>query len=836
MMSHVPSLSLRALAFVLATAAAAPAQQTPPRALPVEEDPAVPKAIPVRPPPAAPGTPRTKTAEDDLFDFASLSYEKQEWALASQNYAKYLQTYPSGKQVPLALFRIGECYMQQRQLKQAASYYEEVVNRYPSSEGAPSAAYRLGAMTFNQAMNEATNGNKTAAIPAFQLAAKHFEFSEARTKIPEAKLAAQYNKSRVYEQLGDRDKQISALKSVVAVSDKSKNPYLETSLLTLGNLQLAADKREDSLKAFEQLVNESTDNVVIADASLRAGVLYAEMNKPDKAVAMFQKAISLKETSENNRGIALVGIIQALNSKGDYDGVIDFYNRNADVLPPGNVRPKMLLLVGHAYRQRKSYARAVEVYLIIEQYHKDTDEAFEAGYWKLYCFYLLNDKDLGEFANAFITRYTPTKGDHQFLSLARLIRADYFFNKNDFEHAAQAYVDIKVEKLPEKLRPGTVFNMGWAQAESARHQEAVSSFTKFLTDYPGHEFSAKALARRGLANKDARDLPKARADFEQVTKDFPQSDACEMSWLQLGFIAMEMKDAKATVTAFETLLKKFPQTKAAAQAHFGIGRGQFDQKNYDKAIPPLHRAIELDSKFYIEKASQLLILCDYARKNVVELSKTIDTYLGAKPDGVVPVEILVWLGGRHYNDLSYKKAARYLELACTPDAPENTQAIVWLYLGMAQMHNANWDQSVAALDNYLKTEPDASSKARALISKGRAQLGKGAFADADNTAKEALSFVKDGKLQAELLILEGDIYTAEGDALAAQNQADAARAKWQAAGGKYAVPSQVFEDSEITPEALDKAATVLEKQGDAAQAQKLRQQLKQRYPKWKPKA
>ncbi|MBL9130712.1 MAG: tetratricopeptide repeat protein, partial [Verrucomicrobiaceae bacterium] len=385
-----------------------------PKAIPVEDDPPVPKAIPVRPPPP-PAEARTKGPEDDLFDFASLSYERQEWALAAQNYAKYLQTYPSGKQVPLALFRIGECYMQQRQLKQAASYYEEVVNRYPSSEGAPSAAYRLGAMTFNQAMGEATNGNKQAAIPAFESAAKYFNFCELRTKSPETKIAAQYHKSRAYEQLGDTKKQIEALNAIVAIKDKTKNPYLETALLALGSLQLTGDKKDESLKAFDELVKTSTDNAIVSDASLRAGVLYAESNKPDEAVAMFQKALVLKETSEANRGIALVGIIQALYAKGDYDSVIDFYNRNSEVLPPGNVRPRMLLLVGHSYRQRKSYARAVETYLIIEQYHKDADEAFEAGYWKLYCFYLLNDKDLGEFANGFITRYTQTKGDHEFL-------------------------------------------------------------------------------------------------------------------------------------------------------------------------------------------------------------------------------------------------------------------------------------------------------------------------------------------------------------------------------------------------------------------------------------
>ena len=87
------------------------------------------------------------------------------------------------------------------------------------------------------------------------------------------------------------------------------------------------------------------------------------------------------------------------------------------------------------------------------------------------------------------------------------------------------------------------------------------------------------------------------------------------------------------------------------------------------------------------------------------------------------------------------------------------------------------------------------------------------------------------------LMFEPDAETGRhgGDDLAKQTQIDAARAKWQAAAGKYAVPSQVFEDDQVTPEALHKAALTFDKLGDAAQAQKIRQQLKQRYPKWQPK-
>jgi TolA-binding protein len=826
--SHRRPLRLATAAFGL-IAFSALAQQVPPRALPVEDEAPVPKAIPVPTPPKAqpvlddpsvrPALPRTKGPDDDMFDFATLAYERQEWDIAAQGYSKYLQKFPAGRQVPEALYRIGECYMKQNQLKQAESYYAEVVTRYPDSEGAPSAAYRLGATTFNESK--------------FTESARYFAFCEAKHKSAQVKLAAAYNKSRAHEMMGDKDKQAAALKTVIAF--KTENPYRETALLTLGSMFLTQDKKTEALPIFEDLVNTSADRAIVAEASIRAAVLFAELKKPDESILMFEKTLRMPETNEQNRGIALIGIIQALFVKGDYDAVIDYYNKNSEVLPPGTSRAKMLVLVGHAYRMRKSYARAVEIYLLVEQYHPDTEEAFDAGYWKLYCFYLLNDRDLGEFATAFIAKHAQSRAAHEYLSLARLIRADFYFNKADYAQAVVSYTDVNIDKLPEKLRPGTLFNMGWAQAEAGRQQEAVAAFTRFIEGSPQHELLPKAYARRGLAQRDARDLPKAKADFEHVTKEFPKSDACEMAWLHLGFIAMEQKDPKATVTAFETLLKKYPTTTASAQAYYGIGRGNFDQKLYDKAVPALRRAIEIDSRDYLEKSSQLIILCDYARQNANDLAKTIDSYLAAKSGGQVPPNILKWLGLKLYSGEDFKRTARFLELAVTPQAPENTEPVVWNYLGMAQLQNGQFDASIQATDNFLKSNPDAAATARAQLTKGRALLGKGSFDEADKVAQEALQVVKDGKLQAELLILEGDIFSAQGDKFAAQGQQEAAVEKWKAGAAKYAVPSQFYEDPDVTPDALFKASQALQKSGDEAQAKQMLKQLQQRYPKYQPK-
>ncbi len=804
---------------------AAPGQGVP-KAVPLDDaEPSVPRAVPVAPEearravPAEPmAAPKPKGPDEDLFDYATLAYDRSEWGIAAESLGKYLQDYPSGRHVATALFRIGECYMKQNQMKAAETYYEEVVKRYPESEGAPSAAYRLGALRFN--------------ARDFDQSARMFSFSESRSKLPQVRLAASFNKARAYQMLGDTKRQMAALNNVLMA--KTDNPYREAALLSLGTLYLAGDKKAEALPLFTELIQSSKDNAVIAEASVKAGVLHAEMGKPELAVPLFEQALKNRETSEGNRSIALVGVVQALFAKGDYDGVIHNYNANAAVLPEGDTRPKMLLMVGNAFRMKKSYARAVETYLMVEQAGPTTEAAFEAGYWKLYCFYLLDDKDLAEFATNFIVRNATARPDHEFMNLARLIRADHYFNKQNYKEASTSFAEVKLEKLPAKLQPGTLFNKAWSLAESARTQEAIGAFTQFLDSHPAHELVPRALARRGLAYRDAKDTPNALSDFRKVVETHPNSDAVELAYLQMGLIAAEARDHKAAVAAYEMLVKKFPTSPAAAQAWFGIGRARFALQEWAACIEALQKCISIDKKTYLDSASQMIIQAWYVQQNAEELGKAVDDYKKANANAVVPPNILTWLGITLFNRKNYSRSAHFLTAASTPDAPENTDQMVWNYLGQAFLQTGDYESSIKATEHFLKNTPEGAAKARALHTKSSALLGLGKFDEAEAVVQEGLSFAKDGKPQAMLLILQGDILAALGDKLAAEGQQAAAHDKFGAAAGKYMIPAQFFDDEQITPEALEKAAKALEKSGQTEKAADFRRLLKEKYPAQAP--
>jgi tetratricopeptide (TPR) repeat protein len=789
-----------------------PTRMEVPRAVPVAPDGGIPRAKVVQ---EAPAQPTAKGPDEDLFSYGTMLYERGEFGLAVRSYNSYLQTYPGGRHAATVLFRIGESLIKQGQEMEAARYYEEVVKRHPTSEGAPSAAYRLGAIAFN--------GRD------FQASVSYFAFCEKNSKVQQVQLAAAYNMSRGYQMLGQTSKKMEALKRVIAV--KEDNPYRDEALLVLAKAARDDGQVEEALKLFEELMVTAQEGPVKADAMLNAAVLWGEKGDAEQSVALFDKALLMKDTSLEGRGIALVGVVQALYDKGDYDGVIDHYNRNASVLPDGKTRGKMLLLVGNAYRMKKTYSRAVELYLMVERDFPKDDFAFEAGYWKLYCFYLLEDKDLGDFADGFLKTWSKSRAEHEFIAKAALIRADHFFNRAEYEAAAQAFADVPMDALAGSLRANALYSQGFSQVESARHQEAVTTFTRFLTENTNHEFTAEALAHRGVAYREIKDLDNAIKDFTRVTEDFNKSPAAELSWYQLGVIAGIQRNPAERVRAFENLVKQFPQSQAVPQAWFSIGSAAYELADWAKAQDALRRAIRLDPKSYLDSGSQMLILSYYGQEDAAGLSGAIDEYAGKRKDPPIPPNVLGWLGLTLFAEENFKGTVKYLKMAVTPDEPANTQSTIWNYLGMAQVETGGFKEAMVSLNHYLAvmSQPGAE-RGKALLYRARAELGLGDHATAVATADEALGFIKDGRLNAELLIFEGDVLFDLASRYENEGKVNQAIDEYRKAASKFIVPSQLFVDPKITPLALWKTGQALEKAGEPDRARQIREKLTKDYP------
>jgi tetratricopeptide (TPR) repeat protein len=808
--------------------------QTVPRAEVVEDD--VPRAVPVAP---AQTIPRARVVEDsaqaaprgpdeDLFSYGTMLYEREEYALAARAYADYLQNHPTGRHLPTVLFRIGECLMKQRMEAEAERYYAEVVQRHPNSEGAPSAAYRAGAIRFN--------------ARDFEGAVSYFSFCEKVSKVPLVRLAAAYNLSRAYQMQGDKKRQLEALRRVAEV--KVDNRYRSAALIALGEEEMRDGDQAKALALFLEAVEAvgtvedptAEDEAGKVKAMLNAAVLLGQLKRTDESVALFEKVLLESATTVEQRGIALVGVVQAKYDAEDYDGVVEHFTRHSKVLPDGVTRGRMLLLVGNAYRMKKVYSRAVEIYLLVERDFGRDDAAFEAGYWKLYCFYLLEDKDLGDFAKDFLKRWREDKAEHEFVAKAALILADHYFNRADYGEAVAAFAEVSVDSLSGALRANTLFNHGFALVESERHQDAIPILTRFISENTTHELVANALAHRGVAYRAVKDVEKAIADFKEVTEKYPKSPAGEMAWYQLGLIAQADRNHQEVIRAFENLVKFFPQSQAVPQAWFGIGAAAYEIEAMPKAQEALRRAIRLDAKSYLDKTSQLLVLSYYAKEDAKELANAIDEYRGKRQDAAIAPNVLGWLGLTLFAEEDYKGVVKYLSIMADPAEPGTVLPVIWNYLGMAQVELGQYQAALVSVGHFLDANQQPSSeRGKALSFLARAHLGLADYQAAAAACDEGLGFVKTGRLHAELMILSGDILFEKAEALAAAGRQGEAVKIYGDAASKYIVPSQFFVDPLVTPEALTKTVRALEKAGDSKRAETYRKTLQESYPNY-PKA
>lgn len=799
-----PAPWVLAAALSLAAASVATAQETIIRAQPVPE---------------STGT-VTSQPEEDLFEFASLLFARDDHAAAAAKFEEYLDAYPRGRHRQVVMFRLGSSYLRLGEQARAERVFANLVNQFPTGNDSGAAAYILAALRYNR-------GDYAEALPYFRQAVDNLAAGE---RLNNSLLFL----GRTYERLGRAEDAIAPLKRVAAIAED--NPNRTGAMQTLGALQLETGDLEGALQTFETLAPIAPDQAVRAEALTKAGLVLDRLDRLEDAIAKFDRVLDLPTDDDTNtwKGFALVSLLQTYYGRGDYRAVVNTYNRAAATVPQDENWARVMLVVGNANRSLKQYTAAIDFYLLIERHRGDSEEAMEAGYWKLYCFYVLGNDRLPEFAQAFLETYTPRHPDHRYLSLVRLILAQFHFNRQEYEKSAEAFTRVDIDQVPESIRAASLFNKAWTETQGGAPYAAVDSWTRFIERYPDNDSIPEARAQRGVAHKLLSQFDQAVTDLEHVTSEYPESAAAEMAWQQLGIVQFERRDLPGMVAAFNGLLENFPDSIAAAEAHYWVGWGHFEMRDFRSSIDPLTRAVDLDPDNYREKALPKLVLAHYYLEDVDGLARKVDRYTAEVEHAVVHPNVLSWLGLKYAEMRNPAQANRYLTLASTPGEPASTPAIVWRALAEARIDVSDYEGSIQAIDHYLNAVEGRSDRARGFLSKARAQLMLDQLDEAESSVGDGLEMQNEGRVNAQLRVVQGDVARARARIAASEGRHEDARASLQEAAGRYIIVSQIWlEDPEVTPEALEKAAITLNELGQTEQADSMIDLLRERFPDYR---
>ena len=735
--------------------------------------------------------------EDTQYNLASRHYRAKDYTLAAADYERYLGQFPDGKHRQAAMWWLGESYRFLKRTAAARSSYQNLTVSFQEGEFVGPACFRLATIDY-----EARD---------YQTALGLFRRAADLTKAQDVILYSRYSEALCLEQLGRKDETKEVYDNILSFT--TDNPYRDDAHLKLGELATSEHHPNEAFKQYDALAHDAAKPALQAESSLKAGILAHEIGQDETATALLTRAISLPGASATVRGDAMIAQLHLFYDTNKYKELLAAYPSMRPALPTA-VQPEAMLMAANADRQLGKHQEARAVYDELITQYSNTPQAPEARYQRIISLYAADDANFPKEADDFLlVSVDPTKSDE-----VRLMKADTLFKRRDYANAALAYSTLDSSfNLPAKYKAETQYRLGYSEAQARQPEKAVAAFSRFLREFPDNPLAVKALILRGMAYQQLKKYDAALKDFTEVADDHKDAKEREAAMTQRALILGAQNDPKGMIEAFHALLKEYPNTPTdvTALAHYSMANAAFnDLKDYSTALAEFDAARRADPKGYGTKCSLMAILCEYQLKDKAKLAADIDTYQKAKPVTPVPSTILGWLGQQEADDKNYAAAEPHLAAAVA--APGSTPELT-LALARARLGLEKWDGALEAAQKYLTTVTnDPDERAQGLLAQAEAQVGLKQYEPAQKAIDDTLYIQPEGKLNARALILRGKCESAQG------KYADAAKS--------YASVALLYDDDELTPQALRLAAEAYEKAGQAAEATKAKEELKTRFP------
>ncbi|HXA09640.1 MAG TPA: tetratricopeptide repeat protein [Chthoniobacterales bacterium] len=772
--------------------------------VPVETEPVAPSFTPSQSSAGGPPPESAEPPEQRQLNYANALFGRKLYDLAVPEYEKFLGLYPDSPNRATALFYLGEAYRALGRTPAARTSFQSVLQDFPESDLAGPASYGLAEIAFNEK-------DYASALPLFHRAA-------AKVKASELALSARYFEGRCLENLERRDEARDVYQQVIEVNNP--NPYRDDSRFAVALIFLTNGRKADALKQFEALAEETSKPSLKAEATVRAGLVAVDLvqsdkGKPDKAMiakatALLQKGRALPGARRWS-GIAGVGLLRLEYQAGQYAQAVADYQRSKEQVPE-EVLPEMMLLAANSQRQLSHFNEAQDLYRQIMQKYPGREEAKDARYQHLIGLYNANDPALRDEIDDFIRDNPESERGDQ----AKLLKAEALYKEHDFAAAALLYTALRDSKLSAKLRAESAFKLGWCFVQTKELANVIDAFAYFLQAFPDNPQVPSALAQRALAYQEDKQYESARADLDRLLKNYPEAREREAALQQKALILGQTDDALGMTATFQQLLKEFPKSAAAAQAHYYIGKSAFEAKDYERAIAEMNKARQLNPEQYRTPAALRIMSSYFYLKQRAALAKEVNQFYAASPDGQVPAEILEWLGIDFYNARDYAAAAKYLTALSKAAIVSSVKPDFWFYLGDAEMKLNQPAEAEVALQKFLETVSDPAAKAKGLLALGAAKIAAHKPDDAQKIADEIMTLQPEGRTNAQARLLAGDV--------------EMERQQFEDAGKAFMSVALLYDDPEITPQALAKAAKAYEKAGKLDEAQRVNAQLHQKYP------
>ena len=737
----------------------------------------------------------------DRLQLADGLFRRSLFDLAAREYAALAES-PDVQGLDNVLFRLGECYRRLKKLPEAEAAYKRLVESFPASPNTPRAHLQRALILMD------------AGGVSLEGAASSFEKLVVPAVPPEVRAAALYHLGETLERMNrpaDALAKYEQLGKEFADTDYGMYAGLRTAWLLTKNGK--AEDRRRAMGLYLDLIHKAKDPTVAEEASFFAAQVALLDERYEESANLFQSLRTRFPKSPH--------VVESALSAGWANYYAGRYKEGSEVLDLilGNVkhpsREEVLYVKANCLRQLEKRDEAVAMYAKQLAEFPDGRLMKQAWYEKLSTLY--TDGKYQEVLRVSAQMQTPPEA-----------YADNVYWMNSESAVALQQMDVAVQncrllvdKCPKSpFVKDALYRLGWLLQRQEAWESASSWFLQVSERFPDDPLAAKALYASGVCRSRLGQSDSALRDWTVLLTKYPNSDEVAETLYQKAMEELRAKNPRAAGATLEERIRRFPEDARKAEVFYWRGAVCRQMEDFVEAEKHFRACLAATPTKEFEREAMLelgMILQQVGRK--AEAAELFQKLLDAPIAEKLGPDRLAWLAEFQLDQKQPEAAAKAANtlLGLKPD--KGWMQTAWTVLGRVYRSKNERDPAMHAFAEALNTGASTAYGAEAALRLGELLTEAGKFDEAGKHLDDAATRAA----TPELLGLRAHAYA--GLARNAELKGDA-----EAALRYYMSVGILFDDATLVPEALHKAATLLDKLGRGAEAQTMREELKTRYP------
>ncbi|MSR64716.1 MAG: tetratricopeptide repeat protein [Verrucomicrobiae bacterium] len=732
------------------------------------------------------------------LDFANGLYQREYYPMAAEEYRKWLQEYPDAAGADEAWFRLGDSLRSLKQNEEAIKTFQAMTEKYPDSPRWQKAKFRIGELNY--------------VLQKYPDATAHLNALVPRATDRDIKAAALFFLGKIQYDQGQLDPAAQALLTLAQSGEAGA--YAGYSYFTLAQIALKKNDPEKALTYFKATLDSKPSETLLPETHYEVARLESNRRNYAASAAGYEKV--LKEYGQSPYVAASVnGLVAALFQDSKWEPCIAAVNQYSDRAAP-EAQGDLLYLAANAQRRLNQWDTAIATYDQLAQKYSTWDRLDAALSELVRCYYEKQDwakvvSSAGEFLNKF--------PQSSLGSSVALLAAEVQFSQKKYADAGKLY-DVVLTGFPKSAEaPDAGYRKAWTVLLQEQWPQSSAAFRSFVQSWPQDQRVPEALVRSAQSQQRAGNFAEAIKDYTVFNEKYPNNNLSESAVYQLGLCYGELKQFDEMTKALTAFVQKFPNSTSQPEANYWLGWNAYRGKQWAQAVPFLTKALESPTR--AKDAKLKLALSYFSLDQAANAAPLVKEFLKTDTAKEIPLQVYRWLGEFHANAGQYAEALpEYEQMAALVDASANKGWAVTAQLGVGQSALAlqRYDVALPALEKVVELAPESAQAIDAFIAEARVFLATKKFAEGETVLSKVLTLQPEGRENARARMLLGEVLMAQS--------------KFVEAAKHFQTVSLLFDDPEVTPQAMARAARCFESAGQIEAARKTLDELKQKYPKF----